>query len=161
MFANAPIEIRARAQEDRLQILKTLEAQAAPDAVVSESPDLQNFQNKRPMSEPALHTPDVQDPQNKLPMPEQQPFDTPDAQDPQNKLPVPEPAPHTSAKRQCVSQGCSAGRDAQCRYMEGQTGLTGGARPVRCPPHSPRLRTCQRGQGGERRECDGKVIQSH
>ena len=50
---------------------------------------------------------------------------------------------------------------AQCRYMEGQTGLTGGARPVRCPPHSPRLRTCQRGQGGERRECDGKVIQSH
>ena len=50
------------------QILKRLEAQAAPDAVVSESPDVQNPQNKQPMSEPALHTPDVQDPQNKQPM---------------------------------------------------------------------------------------------
>ena len=43
MFAYAPIEIRSGAQEDRLQILKTLEAQAAPDAVVSESPDLAKF----------------------------------------------------------------------------------------------------------------------
>ena len=46
IFANALIEIRAQAQEDRLQILKTLEAQAAPDAVVSELPDVQNPQNK-------------------------------------------------------------------------------------------------------------------
>ena len=57
IWADAPIEIRALAQEDRLQILKTLEAQAAPDAVVSESPDVQIPQNKRQMSEPALHTP--------------------------------------------------------------------------------------------------------
>ena len=35
LYADAPIQIRARAQEDRLQILKRLEAQAAPDAVVS------------------------------------------------------------------------------------------------------------------------------
>ena len=35
IWADTPIEIRARAQEDRLQILKRLEAQAAPDAVVS------------------------------------------------------------------------------------------------------------------------------
>ena len=63
IFANAPIVIRAMAQEDRLQILKTLEDQAAPDAVVSKSPDVQNPQNKRQMSEPVLHPPDVQDPQ--------------------------------------------------------------------------------------------------
>ena len=43
IFADAPIEIRAQAQEDRLQILKRLEAQAAPDAVVSKSPDEQNL----------------------------------------------------------------------------------------------------------------------
>ena len=99
----------------------------------------QNFQNKRQMSEPALHTPDVQDPQNKQPMPEQQPFDTPDEQDPQNKLPVPEPAPHTSAKRQCVSQGCSAGRDAHCpMQMYGgadKTHRRGTPRPT--PPPQP------------------------
>ena len=35
IFADAPIEIRALAQEDRLQMLKRLEAQAAQDAVVS------------------------------------------------------------------------------------------------------------------------------
>ena len=35
IYADAPIEIRARAQEERLLILETLEAQAAPDAVVS------------------------------------------------------------------------------------------------------------------------------
>ena len=70
LWADAPIEIRAQAQEDRLQILKRLEAQAAPDAVVSELPDVQNPQNKQPISEPALHTPDVQDPQNKLQMSE-------------------------------------------------------------------------------------------
>ena len=46
IWADAPIEIRARAQEDRLQILKRLEAQAAPDAVISGSPDVQNPQNK-------------------------------------------------------------------------------------------------------------------
>ena len=40
IYADAPIEIRARAQEDRLRILKTLEVQAAPNAVVSESPIL-------------------------------------------------------------------------------------------------------------------------
>ena len=43
LWADAPIEIRAQAQEDRLQILKRLEAQAAPDAVVSKSPDEQNL----------------------------------------------------------------------------------------------------------------------
>ena len=37
IFANALIEIRAQAQEDRLQILTTLEALEAPDAVVFES----------------------------------------------------------------------------------------------------------------------------
>ena len=37
IFANALIEIRAQAQEDRLQILKTLEALEAPDAVVFKS----------------------------------------------------------------------------------------------------------------------------
>ena len=42
IWADAPMEIRARAQEDRLQILKTLEAPAAPAAVVSESQDVQN-----------------------------------------------------------------------------------------------------------------------
>ena len=52
--------------------------------LVSESPDVQNPQNERPMSEPALHVPDVQDPQNKLSMSE--------------------PAPHTSAKRHGVSR---------------------------------------------------------
>ena len=40
IFANSPIEIRAQAQEDRLQILKTLEALEAPDAVVFESTTL-------------------------------------------------------------------------------------------------------------------------
>ena len=70
IFADAPIEIRARAQEDRLQMLKRLEAQAAQDAVVSESPDVRNPQNKRPMSEPALNSPDVRNPQNKRPMSE-------------------------------------------------------------------------------------------
>ena len=34
IFADAPIEIRARAQEDRLQMLKRLEAQATQDAKV-------------------------------------------------------------------------------------------------------------------------------
>ena len=38
IWADAPIEIRVQSKEDRLQILKTLEAQAAPNAVVSESP---------------------------------------------------------------------------------------------------------------------------
>ena len=85
------------------QILKRLEAQAAPDAVVSESPDVQNPQNKRPMSEPALNLPDAQDPQNKRPMSEPA-LNSPDAQDPQNKRPMSEPAPHPSAKRRCVSQ---------------------------------------------------------
>ena len=74
---------------DRLQILIRLEAQAAPDAVVSESPDVQNPQNKKPISKPALHTPDVQDPQNKQPMSEPA-FDSPDVQDPQNKRPMSE-----------------------------------------------------------------------
>ena len=78
IYAEAAIEFKARAQEDRLQILKSLEVQAAPDAVVSKSPDVQNPQNKRPMSEPAPHTPDVQHPQNKRPMSEPA-FDTPDA----------------------------------------------------------------------------------
>ena len=59
IFADAPIEIRALAQEDRLQMLKRLEAQATQDAVVSESPDVQNPQNKQRMSEPALNLPDV------------------------------------------------------------------------------------------------------
>ena len=58
------------AQEERLQILKTSEAQTAPDAVVSKPPDVQNLQNKRPMYELVLHTPDVQDPQNKRSMSE-------------------------------------------------------------------------------------------
>ena len=35
LWADAPIETRALAQEDSFQILKRLEAQAAPDAVVS------------------------------------------------------------------------------------------------------------------------------
>ena len=46
----------ARAQQDSLQILKTLEAQVAPDAAVSEMPEVQNPQNKRLMSEAAPHT---------------------------------------------------------------------------------------------------------
>ena len=71
--------------------------------MVSESPDVQNSQNKQAMSEPALHSPDVQDPQNQQPMSEPA-FDSPDAQDPQKKLPMSEPAPHTSAKRRCVSR---------------------------------------------------------
>ena len=126
IWANTPVEIRAPAHEDRLQILKRLEAQAAPDAVVSESPDVQNPQfkqqvseqalhtpdvqnpqNKQLMSVPALHTPDVQVPQNKQPMSEQA-FDWPDAQDPPNKLQMSEQteqAPHTSAKHSsCVSR---------------------------------------------------------
>ena len=123
IFAYASIEIRA--QEDRLPILKRLEAQGAQDAVVSESPDVQNPQNKRPMSEPALHMPDVQDPQNKQPMsepafnsPDAQDlqkkrlmaaptFNSPDVQDAQNKLPMSEPAPHPSAKRRDVSRSAS------------------------------------------------------
>ena len=44
-YAKAPIQFKARTQEDRLQILKTLEAHAAPDAVVSKLPDAQNPQN--------------------------------------------------------------------------------------------------------------------
>ena len=91
IFADAPIEIRARAQEDRLQMLKRLEAQAAEDAVVSESPDVRNPQNKRPMSEPALNSPDVRNPQNKRPMSEPA-LNSPDAQDHQNKRPMSEPA---------------------------------------------------------------------
>ena len=47
IFADAPIEMRARAQEDRLQILKRLEAHGAQDAVVSESPDVQWFANRQ------------------------------------------------------------------------------------------------------------------
>ena len=69
---NAPVKIKALAQEDGLQIFKSLEAHAAPDAVVSDSqnqPDVQNPQNKLLMSEPAPHTPGVQDPQNKWPIP--------------------------------------------------------------------------------------------
>ena len=47
ILAVAPIEMRARAQEDRLQILKRLEAHGAQDAVVSESPDVQWFANRQ------------------------------------------------------------------------------------------------------------------
>ena len=36
IYAEAAIEFTARAQEDRLMFLKSLEAQEAPDAVVSE-----------------------------------------------------------------------------------------------------------------------------
>ena len=50
IYAEDPIEFKAQAQEDRLEILKTLGAQAAPHAVVSESPNVQNPQNKRLMS---------------------------------------------------------------------------------------------------------------
>ena len=59
IHAEALIEFKARAQEDRLQILKTLEAQAAADTVVSESI---SSKYKRLMSEPALHTPEVAPP---------------------------------------------------------------------------------------------------
>ena len=57
IFADAPIEIRALAQEDRLQMLKRLEAQATQDAVVSESPVCEILRMSgrclsRPMSEP-------------------------------------------------------------------------------------------------------------
>ena len=40
MYDEAPIEFKALAQEDRLQILKTLEAQATPDSVVSKQPNV-------------------------------------------------------------------------------------------------------------------------
>ena len=104
IWADAFIEIRAQAQENRLQILKIFEAHPAPDAVVPESPDVQIPQNKQPtrMSEPALYKAGAQDPQNKLPMPKPA-FDTPDAQDPQHERPMSKPAVHTSAKRHCVS----------------------------------------------------------
>ena len=71
--------------------------------MVSESPNVENSQNKQPISEPALHTPYVHDPQNRQPISEPA-FDPPAAQDPQNKWPMSEPAPHTSAKRRCVSR---------------------------------------------------------
>ena len=45
--ANATIEIKALAQDNSLQILKTLKAQAAPDAMVSKLPDVQNPQKKQ------------------------------------------------------------------------------------------------------------------
>ena len=51
MDAGAPIEMKAHAQEDRLQILKKLEAPDAQLAVVSDSPDVQGTQNTTPLQE--------------------------------------------------------------------------------------------------------------
>ena len=133
LYADAPIQIRARAQEDRLQILKRLEAQAAPDAVVSESPDVQNPQNKRPISEPALHTPDMQDLQNKRPMSE--------------------PSYDAAAKRHCVSRSAPPEGMPNADWV-----FRVGTEEKRAHHHRPYLQFCLQQIKSTRSPCSNKEL---
>ena len=150
MWADAPIEIRARAQEDRLQILKTLEAQASPDAMVSESPDVQN-----PISEPALHTPDVQDPKTsgrclsrRLIRQMRR-----NRQDPQNKLPMSEQALHSSAKRDCASRGAPLEGMPNADWV-----LSVGAVKIRAHFHRPYVQFCLQQIKSAQSPCTDKEL---